>query len=351
MNIGLIRERTPFDRRVALTPPIVRRLATAGHTVWVESGAGDGAMFGDPDYLRAGAQIAYSPDEVLGRVELLAKIGRPTESELSRCIRGTAVMAFYHLAVAGPGFLDLLAERCLTAIGCEIIQQDDGRLPVLAAISELAGQMSVPIAAHLLRSSSGGCGILLGGTPGVPGARVVVLGAGAAGFAAARAAAATGARVLAFDRDPRRLHHLTEHVPAVDTGLADPDAIAEAVASADVVIAAIHVAGARSLHVVTRAMVERMKPGSAIIDVAIDQGGCVETSRPTTIAEPTFVYKGVTHFCVPNFTADLGRSASVAIAQAMLPYLLTIAKHGTEGALAICPDLKRGVYTLRGSRP
>jgi alanine dehydrogenase len=351
MNIGLIRERAPFDRRVALTPPVVRRLTAAGHTVWAETGAGDGAMFGDPDYLRAGAQIAYAPEEVLGRIELLAKIGRPTELEISRCIPETAILAFYHMAVADRGFLDLLAERRLTAIGCEVIQQDDGGLPVLAAISEIAGQMTVPIAAHMLRSSSGGSGILLGGTPGMPGARVVVLGGGAAGFAAARTAAATGARVIVFDRNPKRLLHLQEHLPAVDTVLADEEAIAQAVETADAVIAAILVAGARPPHVVTREMVERMKPGSAIIDVSIDQGGCVETSRPTTIAEPTFAHKGVNHFCVPNFTADLGRSASVAIAQAMLPYVLTIAKHGITEALAICPDLKRGVCTLRGSRP
>jgi alanine dehydrogenase len=182
----------------------------------------------------------------------------------------------------------------------------------------------------------------------VPPARVVVLGAGAAGFSAARAAAATGARVTAFDRDPRKLRHVMEHVPAVETCLADEDAITEALIGADVVIGAILVAGTRPPHVVTRAMVEQMKPGSAIIDVAIDQGGCVETSRPTSIAEPTFSYKGVTHFCVPNFTADLGRSASVAIAQAMLPYVLTIAKHGVDGALEACPDLRRGVYTLCG---
>jgi alanine dehydrogenase len=350
MNIGIILERAPFDRRVALTPPVVRRLTSAGHTVWVESTAGDGAMFKDAEYLRAGAQVAYSPEEVIGRVDLLAKIGRPTAAELARCAPGMALMAFYHMAVAGRGFLDTLAEREITAIGCEIIQQDDGRLPVLAAISEIAGQMTVPIAAHLLRSSSGGRGILLGGTPGVPPARIVILGAGSAGFAAAKSAAATGARVIVFDRDPRKLRHLIEHVPAVETALADEDAITEALLSADVVIGAILVAGTRPPHVVTRAMVEQMKPGAAIIDVAIDQGGCVETSRPTTIAEPTFVYHGVTHFCVPNFTADLGRSASVAIAQAMLPYVLTIAKHGIEGALALCPDLKRGVYTRQGVR-
>jgi alanine dehydrogenase len=351
MNIGVIRERGAFDRRVALTPAVVRRLSSAGHAVWVETGAGDGAMYPDTEYLRAGAQIAYSPEEAIGRSELLAKIARPTGAELNWCPAGTVLMAFYHMAVADRGLLDTLAERRLTAIACEVIQQDDGRLPVLAAISEIAGQMTVPIAAHLLRSSSGGRGILLGGTPGVPPACVVVLGAGAVGFAAARTAARSGARVMAFDRDPRKLRHMMEHVPAVETCLADEDAIATAVAGADVVIGAILVAGTRPPHVVTRAMVEQMKKGSAIIDVAIDQGGCIETSRPTSIAEPTFTHKGVTHFCVPNFTADLGRSASVAVGQAMLPYLLTIAKNGLDSAVEKCAELARGVYTLRGRRP
>ncbi len=149
MNIGIIRERGAFDRRVALTPPVVRRLCSAGHTVWVETGAGDGAMYSDTEYQRAGAQIAYSPEEAIGRAELLAKIGRPTGAELNWCSPGMAVMAFYHMAVADRGLLDTLAERSLTAIACEVIQQDDGRLPVLAAISEIAGQMTVPIAAHL----------------------------------------------------------------------------------------------------------------------------------------------------------------------------------------------------------
>ena len=231
------------------------------------------------------------------------------------------------------------------------IQLENGRRPVLAAISEIAGQMTVPIAAHLMRSSSGGRGILLGGTPGVPPARVMVLGAGAVGSAAARTAVAAGARVMAFDVAPSKLRRIIEHVRGVETCLADADAITEAVAGADVVIGAVLVAGTRSPHVVTRAMVETMQPGSAIIDVSIDEGGCVETSRPTTLAQSTFVYKGVTHFCVPNFTADLGRSSSVAIAQAMLPYVLTIADYGVEEAVAACSDLRRGLYTLRGRRP
>jgi alanine dehydrogenase len=350
VNIGIIRERGPHDRRVGLTPPVVRRLAGAGHTLWVESGAGEGAMYSDDEYIRAGAQIAYSPAEVIQRADLLPKISRPTHEELGFARPYTAVMAFYHMAVADRALIDQIAERCLTAIGCEVIQDEEGRLPVLAAVSEVAGQMTATIAAHLLRSSSGGRGILLGGTPGVPPARVVVLGAGAVGFAAIRRAAAAGARVIAFDRDPDKLRRVMDHVNGAETCLADPDSIAEAVASADVLIGAILVAGARTAHVVTRAMVERMKPGSAVIDVSIDQGGCIETSRPTTLADPTFAHKGVTHFCVPNFTADLGRSSSIAIAQAMLPYLLSIAKYGVEGAIENCPDLKRGLYTLGGRR-
>jgi alanine dehydrogenase len=349
VNIGVIRERGCFDRRVALTPPVVRRLTSAGHTVWVESGAGDGARFGDSEYLRAGARIGYSPAEVIQRAELLPKIGRPSPEELACCAPETAVLAFYHMPVAGRALLETLAERRLTAIGCEIVEQEDGGRPILAAIGEIAGQMTVGIAAHLLRSSCGGRGILLGGTAGVPPARVVVLGAGSVGFAAIRGAAAAGARVTAFDRDPRKLHRVMDHIPAVETALADPEAIAEAVFAADVVIGAILVAGARTPHVVTRAMVESMKPGSALLDVSIDQGGCFETSRPTTLADPTFVESGVTHFCVPNFTADLGRTASIAIAQAMLPYLLSLAKYGAEAAVSKCPNLKRGLYTLRGS--
>jgi len=351
MNIGLLRERGPFDRRVALTPAIVRRLTASRHTVWVESGAGDGAMFSDNEYLRAGARIGYSPAEVIQRVEFLPKIGRPTAEELSLCPPELTLMAFYHMAVADRALMDLLTERCLTAVGCEVIQQDDGSLPVLSAISEIGGRMTAAIAAHLLRSSSGGRGILLGGTPGVPPACVAIIGAGAAGYAAAQEISAAGARVIAFDRDPRKLRRIADHLRGVETCLADEDVIAEAVAAADVVIGAVLVPGMRTPHVVTRAMVESMKPGSAVIDVAIDQGGCVETSRPTTLADPTFVYRGVTHFCVPNFTADLGRSSSVAIAQAMLPYLLSIARHGVEVAAAQCPDLRRGIYLLRGRRP
>ena len=348
MNIGVIRETAACDRRVALTPPVVRRLAEAGHTVWVQSGAGAGAMYGDPEYLRAGAHIGYSQAEVIQRADLVAKISVPTVEELRLCRPGVVWMAFFHMAVADRAVFETLIERSITAVGCEIVQTDDGRLPVLAPISAIAGQMTVPVAAHLLRSNSGGRGILLGGSPGVPPATVAVLGAGNVGASAARTAAATGARVTALDVDPEKLRSLAERVPGVATCLSESESVGAAVAAADVVIGAVLVAGSRTPHVVTRAMVEGMKPGSAIIDVSIDQGGSVETSRPTSIAEPTFSYRGVTHFCVPNITADLGRGASVAIGQAMLPYLLEIAGHGMEAAMRRSPGLARGIYTHAG---
>jgi alanine dehydrogenase len=348
VNIGVIRERSAFDHRVALTPAVVHRLAEAGHMVWLEAGAGDGALFRDPEYIHAGAHIAYAPEEVIQRSELLAKISAPSAAEVRQCPPGMAMMAFFHMAVAERALRQELIERRVTAIGWEVIRQEGGRLPVLAAISEIAGQMTVPIAAHLLRSNSGGRGILLGGTAGLPPAHVVILGAGTVGSWAARAALAAGARVTVFDFDPGRLHQLLERDPAVETCLADHNAVAACAASADVLIGAVLVAGTKTPHLVTRGMVETMKRGAAILDVSIDQGGCVETSRPTTIADPTFSYHGVTHFCVPNFTADLGRASSVAIAQAMLPYLLEIGRDGIETALERSPDLARGLYTHAG---
>lgn len=349
MDIGVLQERNPGDRRVALTPAVVRRLCDLGHKVWVERGAGNGAMFTDEEFTRAGASLAYSAAEVIHRSDLVVKISTPRLDEVDEAHPGIAIMAFYHLAVAAPQLFQRLMERQVTAIGCEIIETDDGRLPVLAAPSEIAGQMAIPLATHLLRSSSGGRGILLGGSPGVPPAQVVVLGAGTVGTWAARAAVAAGAQVTALDIDPEKLRRLVAHVPHVATALADPETVAAAVAGADVLIGAVLVAGARTPHVVTRKMVDRMRPGSVIIDVSIDQGGCVETSRPTTIAEPTYIHRGVVHYCVPNMTADMGRSASIAIAQALMPFVMILAERGIADALRSSSALARGVYLYRGA--
>ncbi|MCS6952517.1 MAG: alanine dehydrogenase [Bryobacterales bacterium] len=348
MNFGVLRERTAFENRVAVTPPVVRQLAEHGNTVWVEAGAGDGAMFRDEEYVRAGAHIAYSPAEVTHRAEIVLKVSVPTLEELDQCPTGAVLMAFYHMAVASRRLLERLVGRSITAIGYEVIQADDGRLPVLAAISEIAGQMTVPVAMHLLRSSSGGRGILLGGSPGVPPAHVVILGAGVVGTWAARTAVAAGARVTVLDVDTEKLRRLLEHLPNLSTALADPDTVAARVAEADVLIGAVLVAGRKTPHVVSRQMVEQMRPGSVIIDVAIDQGGCVETSRPTTLAQPSFVHHGVVHYCVPNLTSDVARSASIALAQALLPFLLEISQKKLEGTLRQRSDLARGVYTHAG---
>jgi len=348
MNIGVIREGEASERRVALTPSVARQLVEQKNTVWVEKGAGERAMFQDDEYIRAGAHIAYTQAEVIHRSELVVQVAVPALEELSHFSKNAALMAFYHMAVKARQLVDVLLERSVTAIGYEVIETEDGRLPVLAAISEIAGQVTIALAMHLLRSSSGGRGILLGGSPGLPPAHVVILGAGAVGANAARAAVAAGARVTALDVDTDRLRDLIFHLPHVATGLADPDSIAAAVASADVVIGAVLVAGHKAPQVVTRRMVESMRRGSVIIDAAIDQGGCVETSHPTTLAEPSYIYHGVVHYCVPNLTADMSRSASMALAQAVLPFLMRVAEHGVEGAFRVSPALRRGAYTHHG---
>jgi alanine dehydrogenase len=348
MIIGVTREKRISDCRVALTPPVVRHLVESGNSVWVEKDAGVCARFSDDDYIHAGAQIAYSPADVTRRAKLLVKIAVPTVDELDLCPEGAAILAFYHMAVADRAVFQKLLDQKLTAVGLEIVQDDRGRRPVLAAVSEIAGQMTVQLAAHLLRSSSGGRGILLGGSPAVPPAHVVILGAGVVGSNAARVALAAGARVSVLDIDTEKLRRLLDHTPGVATAYADPEMVARAVLAADVVIGAVLVAGAKSPHVVTRKMVDAMQPGTVIIDVAIDQGGCVETSRPTTITEPTYVYNRVLHYAVPNLTADMGRSTSIAVAQALLPYLQCISRDGVRDALRASRELARGAYTHSG---
>jgi alanine dehydrogenase len=348
MLIGVLKETLPTESRVALTPAAVRRLSEHGHRVVVEHTAGDGAHFPDEAYAAAGGQIAFTAAEVCDRAELLVKVERPTRAESELLHVHQAVMAFYHFAVASRDELSLALERSITAIGLELIQTAEGRLPVLEPMSEIGGQFAVAVASHLLRSTSGGRGILLGGAPGIAPARVVILGGGTVGTWAARSAVGNGASTLVLDNDPAKLRRLQWTVPSATTGLADADAVREAVCGADVVIGAVLLPGERTPTVVTRDMVERMRPGAAIIDVSIDQGGCVETSRPTTLAAPVFAHSGVLHYCVPNMTADIARTASTALSQAALHYILELAGLGVERALGHAGELARGVYTFDG---
>ena len=349
MNIGFIKTPLEKERRVALIPSNVRALTEEGHVVYFERGAGEGSHFSDEEFVNAGAHISFSHEEVLRRSELLLMVTAPTVEELEDIRRDKTVMAFYHLAVAERPQFEELIKNEITAIGYEVIETLDGQLPVLLPTSEIAGQMSVFIAAHLLESSHNGRGVLLGGAPGIPPASVVILGAGAVGTWAAQTAGANGAHVMVLDSDVGKLRRLMAHLGnRVVTAMADTYNIERAVRHADVLIGAVLIHGGKTPHVVTQKMVDTMKPGSVIIDVSIDQGGSVETSRPTPLAQPTFVYNDVIHYCCPNLTANVARTASIALSNANLPYVRALAELGPEEALRKHIDLARGVFTYQG---
>jgi alanine dehydrogenase len=348
MNIGVLKETARCERRVALTPVAVGRLTQSGQRVFVERGAGQSSHFSEESYTAAGGEILFSPAEVIDRCELLVKVGRLTPEELERLHSHQAVMAWFHLAVAEREQIEILLDKRVAAIGYEIIETPEGTLPVLEPMSEIAGQMAIAVAAHLLRSTSGGRGILLGGAPGIEPARVVILGAGVVGTSAARTAQSNGALTLVLDNDLRKLRRLHAAVPTAITGMSDAGTVQDAVLAADVLIGAVLIPGRCAPQLVSRGTVEKMKRGSVIVDVCIDQGGCVETSRPTTLADPVFAHHGVLHYCVPNMTADIARTASAALSQASLRYILQLAENGIENGLKRSPELARGVYTLWG---
>jgi len=349
MNFGIVREHPARERRVALTPAGVQALVDAGQTIYVERGAGELARFADEDYLEVGAKIVYTPEEVYGRSDIVLKVSPPADEDVLRLREGSVLFSFLHMAVAPRRVVELLLERQVTTIGYELIEMDDGNLPILQAMSEIAGQMSIPIAARYLETGQDGRGILLGGIPGVPPAAVVILGAGVVGRAAARTALGMGAQVIVLDRDLARLRRVDELLNHhVTTAAANSFNIRRGVQFADVFIGAVLIKGERAPHLVTEEMVKSMKPGAVIIDVSIDQGGCVETSHPTTLESPTFVKHGVIHYCVPNIPATVARTATYGLTNTLLPYMLEIAEKGIREALQTNQDIARGVCTYRG---
>jgi alanine dehydrogenase len=352
MNIGVPREARQDEFRVGLTPAGVEVLVAAGHTCLVERDAGRGAGFTDEDYARAGARIVYSAEEAYRRADLVLKVERPKAEEVELLRDGCTVMGYMHLAVAPKDRIQRLLEKRITIIAYETIQHEDGSLPVLAPLSQAAGRMVPEIAAGLLHNDRGGKGILLGGVPGVPPAEVVIIGAGTFGVAATRGFLGTGASVHVLDRDLARLQRIDESCRAggrLVTMVSHAHNIRKAVAFADVVVGAVLVPGTRSPIVVTRELVKSMKPRSVILDIAIDQGGCVETSRPTTHREPTYVEENVIHYCVPNMTSVVARTATHALSNVALSYITEIAGEGLDAALAGMPELRRGVITFRGT--
>ncbi|MFZ0931613.1 MAG: alanine dehydrogenase [Syntrophobacteraceae bacterium] len=349
MDIGVPRERRSYESRVGLMPAGVELLKVEGHNCYVESGAGLGAGYADHDYQKAGARIVYSGEELYGRGELVLKVARPTAEECEWVQEGQILMGFVHLAAAKLSKVELLLRKRVTTIAYETVENDDGSLPILASMSQIAGRMSPHIAATLLQNDRGGKGVLLGGVPGVPSAEVVILGTGTLGTNAARAFLGAGARLVVLGRDSASLQHLDEiFAGRLTTMLSHPFNIRKVVTFADVLVGAVLVPGARAPVLVTRKMVASMKPRSLIMDLSIDQGGCVETSRPTTHGTPTYVEENVIHYCVPNMAGVVGRTATHALGNATWPFVQQIVLKGLEGALEANPALARGVATRDG---
>lgn len=349
MWIGVPKETRRHEHRVGLSPSAVARLAERGHDIVIEQGAGAGAHFPDAAYEAAGARIVYRPEEVFGRAELVCRIGPMADEELEWLRPRAIVCGFQHLVVGRRSTVERLLELEATVVAWEMVTDADGSLPVLVPFSEMAGRMAVHLAAQLLQTEEGGRGILLGNVPGVPPPTVLILGAGTAGRAAAAQAVSAGAHVIVFDADPRQIRRTHEalggQVHTAQTGL---DRLERLTAITDVVIGAVLVPGARTPWVLTEEMVRGMRKGSVIVDLSIDQGGCVATSRPTDLASPTYEVEGVVHHCVPNLTANVPRTASRAFANAAMPYLTALTSEGLASAIRTESGLAAGVCLHRG---
>jgi alanine dehydrogenase len=348
MRIGVPKEVKVHEYRVGLTPGSVRELVAQGHAVVVQRDAGAAIGFSDTAYAAAGAEIAADAAEVFATAELIVKVKEPQPFEWAMLRPGQVLFTYLHLA-PDPAQAKGLMGSGASAVAYETVTEAEGGLPLLRPMSEVAGRMAPQVGARCLEKEAGGAGILLGGVPGVPGARVAIIGGGVVGANAARIAHGMRAQVTVLDRSPRALHALdVEFNGAVDTRFATREAIEATVAESDLVIGAVLVPGAAAPKLVTRAMVAEMRPGSVVVDVAIDQGGCFETSRPTTHAEPTYVEEGVVHYCVTNMPGAVARTSAVALNNATLPFTLQIADKGLARACAENPHLAQGLNVHGG---
>ncbi len=348
MLIGVPKEIKNHEYRVGLVPSSVRELVAQGHRVLVEGGAGTGIGAADSAYLQAGAAIAPNAAAVWAAAELVVKVKEPRADERRLMHRGQTLFTYLHLAADAAQARDLMASGA-TCIAYETVTDTLGRLPLLAPMSEVAGRMAIQAGAASLEKSRGGRGVLLSGVTGVAPGKVAILGAGVVGCNAARVAAGIGADVTVLDRSPDALRRLAcELGSSVKTVLANLDAVEAAVGDADLVVCAVLIPGAAAPRLVTRAMLARMQPGAVIVDVAIDQGGCCETSRPTTHAEPTYVVDGIVHYCVANMPGAVPRTSAFALNNATLPYVLRLAEAGSADALRADPHLRAGLNVHAG---
>jgi alanine dehydrogenase len=348
MNIGIPKERRTFEFRVGMTPAGVHALIVAGHTCYIEHAAGLGAGFTDQDYEKAGGHIVYSAQEAFGRADLLLKVARPLAEELEWLRPGSVVTGLLHLASARQDKIDFMQQKELTAIAYEQIQLADGSLPVRKPLSQIGGRLAAQIGARLLQNDSGGKGILLGGIAGVPPAEVVVIGTGIAGTCAVHAFAEMGAHVTALDRDLNALERIYDLHMNIVTMVANPRTIAKTCAYADIVVGAIITPGERPDIIITREIIRSMKPRSVIMDISIDEGGCVETSRPTTHEHPYYIEEGVVHYCVPNIPSVVARTSTYAYLNAAFPFIMEIANKGVDAAIEENPAIEQGVAVHKG---
>ena len=348
MRIGVPREIKNNENRVGLVPSAVRELTAHGHEVLVEAGAALGIGIKDATYVAAGASIVSDAAAVFAEADMVVKVKEPLPVEIARLRPGQLLFTYLHLAPDPTLARGLLESDCI-AIAYETVTNDRGMLPLLAPMSEVAGRMSIQVGAHCLETAQGGAGVLLGGVPGVTAARVVVLGGGVSGVNAARMAVGSGAHVTVVDRNLSRLADLDAAFGGrLQTLYATTEAVEHAVLDADLVIGAVLVPGAATPKLVTRAMLGGMRPGSVLVDISIDQGGCFETSRATTHEAPTYVVDGVVHYCVANMPGAVARTSTLALGNATLPFVLALADKGPVVALSEDAHLRAGLNVHRG---
>lgn len=348
MVIGVPKEVKDREYRVGLTPDGASELIARGHMVWIESQAGMGSGFADQEYIKRGAHITASKDELFREAELIVKVKDPLVDECKFLQKRHTLFTYLHLA-ANKELTQALLETGCTAIAYETTEDASGNLPILQPMSEIAGRMAVQIGTHYLEQSQGGRGILLGGVPGVEPARVVVLGSGVVGSAAVRIAVGMGAQVCAISLDPLQLRGLDQiYQGRISTIFSTRTSIEEAVRHADMLIGAVMVRGAKTPQLVSRALVKAMMDGTVIIDVAVDQGGCVETIRPTTHSNPVYVVEGVIHYGVTNIPGIVPRTSTMALTNATLPFIVRLAEEGVEGAVQRNRGFARGVNVKQG---
>ncbi|CAN5574297.1 alanine dehydrogenase [soil metagenome] len=346
--VGVPKEIKDQEGRVSMQPDGAAEISHHGHEIVVESGAGAGAGFTDEEYEQAGARLVGSPDEVFESADLIVKVKEPIPEEYDRFREGQELFTYLHLA-ADKELTEFLMERKINSVAYETVELPDGSLPLLTPMSEVAGRMSIQAAAHCLESPQGGAGLLLGGVPGTPAAKVTIIGGGVVGTEAAKIAVGMRAIVRVLDINPRRLAYLSDIFGGrVDLVIPNRARTASYVRESDVVVGAVLVHGAEAPKLVSREMISSMRDGSVAVDVAIDQGGCIETARPTTHSDPTYTEEGVVHYCVANIPGAVARTSTLALTSVTLPYLVQIADKGIKEASQENLSLAKGLSTIDG---